>query len=224
MSGYDGLLLDHDGVIVSLTERSTLRRAVRGAFGDAGVSDPSREDVAALTIRVSEQELQAVADRHGVAPETLWRHREDRIETLLCEETATGEKRPYDDTAALEGVSVPTGVVSNNQTRIVEYVLDCHGLGDWFETVRAREPTVESLRVKKPEPTFLERAAADLGCSAPLYVGDSESDVVAATRAGVDVVFLRRRHNADRDLDATPTHEAESLDAVVELLRGRQGV
>ena len=57
-----------------------------------------------------------------------------------------------------------------------------------------------------------------LGRSNPLYVGDSESDVVAGRRAGVDTVLLRRGHNADRQIDAEPLREATSLDAVVDLL------
>jgi len=58
------------------------------------------------------------------------------------------------------------------------------------EKIRAREPTRESLREKKPEPTYLEAAAADLDCLNPLYVGDSEIDIVAGQRAGFDTVSL----------------------------------
>jgi len=56
-------------------------------------------------------------------------------------------------------------------------------------TVRARAPTVESLAERKPDPGLLEAAMADLGSSDPLFVGDSESDVRAAARAGVDVAY-----------------------------------
>jgi phosphoglycolate phosphatase-like HAD superfamily hydrolase len=108
--------------------------------------------------------------------------------------------------------------VSNNQTRIVEFVLRTHGLRHHIETIRARAPTRESLHSKKPEPAYLEAAAADLSCSNPLYVGDSESDVVAGHRAGFDTVFLRRDHNADRQLAVEPLCEAQSLETVVELL------
>jgi phosphoglycolate phosphatase-like HAD superfamily hydrolase len=61
---------------------------------------------------------------------------------------------------------------------------------------------------------------ADLGIERPLYVGDSESDVEAARRAGVDVAFLRRTHNAERSLSVEPTYEVTSLHAVVERLSG----
>ncbi len=220
MSGtrYDGLLLDHDGVIVTLCSRQVLRNAAIDAFADAGVSDPNPTDVDAITINVSETELSDAAERYGIDPDTLWRHREDRIETTLRAETKAGRKAPYEDATCLERVTVPTGVVSNNQTRIVEFVLTEYGLRDCIETVQARPPTLESLREKKPDPRYLETAASELGCSNPVYVGDSESDVVAGNRAGFDTVFLRRDHNATRQLDAEPTLELESLTAVAELL------
>lgn len=111
-------------------------------------------------------------------------------------------------------------IVSNNQTRIVEAVLDRYDLSDHVDTVRARAPRPESLDRKKPRPAFLEAAMADIGVENPLYVGDSESDVEAGRRAGLDVAFIRREHNADWPLDHDPTYEVAGLDDVVELLNG----
>ncbi len=218
MADYDSLLLDHDGVLLTLTDRSTLRETALAALRDAGVDAPSEADAERLSIRVSTDELVALADRHAVAPERLWRCREHRIAARLREELDAGRKAPYDDVTAIESVDVPTGVVSNNQRRIVRHALETHEMTDWFETVVAREPTVESLAEKKPEPRYLETAMGDIGSSNPLYVGDSESDVVAAARAGVDVAFLRRGHNAAASFDTPPTHDVESLHAVVDLL------
>ncbi len=215
---YDGLLLDHDGVVVTLSPMDLLRRAAAGAFADVGVSDPRAEDIGAIAIRVSDSELSAVADRHGVDPDQLWKCREDRIESALRTETESGRKAPYEDVSCLEDVTAPIGIASNNQTRIIEYVLRTYDLHELVGTVRAREPTRESLREKKPEPSYLEAAAADLGCSNPLYVGDSESDVVAGRRAGFETVYLRRPHNRDRRLDVDPETEVGSLCEVVDLL------
>jgi len=218
MADYDGLLLDHDGVLLTLTDRAPLREATLGALRDAGVDAPSKADAETLSIRVTAEELGSLADRHAVTPERLWQCREDRIAALLRAELGAGRKAPYDDISALESVAVPAGVVSNNQQRIVEAALDTYGLADRFGTVVARAPTVQSLAEKKPEPTYLETAMADIGCANPLYVGDSESDVVAADRAGVDVAFLRRDHNADTVLDTPATYDVGSLHAVVDLL------
>ncbi len=49
-----------------------------------------------------------------------------------------------------------------------------------------------------------------------LYVGDSETDVLAAHNAGLDSIFLRREHSADVTLSVEPTAEMPNLRALVE--------
>jgi phosphoglycolate phosphatase-like HAD superfamily hydrolase len=215
---YDGLLLDHDGVIVTLGDRTALHDAAHDALCDVGVSDPAPDAVDTLSIAVSEAELVAVSERYDVDPGTLWRARDDRVRDALLDETTASRKAPYDDVATLADCTVPMGIVSNNQTRIVEFVLDHYDLDHHFGTIHARAPDRTSLTRKKPRPTYLEEAMVDLGIENPLYVGDSESDVEAGQRAGLDVAFLRRDHNADATLDHDPTYDVAGLDAVVEIL------
>lgn len=74
--------------------------------------------------------------------------------------------------------------------------------------------TVESLRRKKPEPYYLDRALDELGAETALYVGDSEHDVVAAHEAGIEAAFLRREHNATASLSVTPEYELAGLGAL----------
>lgn len=215
---YDGLLLDHDGVIVTLGDHTVLSDAAHGALRDVGIVDPAPDAIDTLSIAVTERELAAISDRYGVDPDALWCARDDRVRDVLFDETTAGRKAPYDDVAVLADLTYPTGIVSNNQTRIVEFVLDHYGLDHHFGTVHAREPDRASLARKKPRPTYLEAAMADLTVENPLYVGDSESDVEAGHRAGLDVAFLRRDHNADRTLDHDPTYDVGGLDAVVDIL------
>ena len=217
---YDSLLLDHDGVIVTLGDETALVDAARTSLLDAGIDDPPADAVDTLSLAVADDELRAVSERYGLDPERLWRYRDDRVDEALRAETTAGRKAPYDDVDALADLDAPTGIVSNNQTRIVEFVLDHYDLAHHFGTVRARSPTRESLTRKKPRPTFLEEAMTDLSVSNPLYVGDSESDVVAGQRAGLDVAFLRRDHNADRSLAVDPTYEVGGLDDVAALVDG----
>lgn len=216
---YDGLLVDHDGVLVTLGEEQALVRAARNALHDAGVEDPHPDAVDRLSIWVSAADLQAVCDRYDLDPDRLWRYRDDRVHEALLALVRDGDKSPYDDVRALARVDDPLGIASNNQTRLIESVLDQYDLADRFDTVRARAPRRESLDRKKPRPTFLEEAMADLAIENPLYVGDSESDVEAGHRAGLDVAFVRRPHNADASLDSEPTYEVSGLDDVVGILR-----
>jgi len=218
--GYDGLLLDHDGVLVTLGDRESLTAAATAALRDAGVREPDPATVETLRVSVDREELDAISGRHDLDPETLWAHRDDRVAEALRTEATSGRKAPYDDVTTLEDIDHPLGIVSNNQTRVVEFVLDHYGLADRFDAVHARSPTPASLARKKPAPTYLEAAMADLDVAEPLYVGDSESDVVAGHRAGLDVAFLRRDHNADATLDAIPRYEVESLAALDPILDG----
>ncbi len=221
-AGYDGLLLDHDGVVVELVDRDHITAGLREhgdpRLAELGVDlDPALLD--AFQVGADAGEIRALADRYGVDPGALWRCRDDAIEAALHAATRNGEKPPYDDVTALAALEVPRGVVSNNQRRIVEFVLETHDMRELFDTVQARDPTLASLDRKKPAPTYLEAAMTALDIEHPLYVGDSESDVVAAHRANVDVAFLRRPHNADTSLSTAPTYEVEGLDEIVAAAR-----
>jgi len=211
---YDAVLFDHDGVLVDVLSRTQLsdRFAEQGAtlLREAGVT-PTDSVVETLYLSVSYEEVTGLAERFATDPEQLWRAREDIIDALLTAAVRSGEKEPYEDIEVVDSLSVPTGIVSNNQTRIVEDILRYHGLREQFDTLWAREPQLSSLTRKKPEPTFITEAMNDLGVSNPLYVGDSESDVIAGQRADVDVAFIRREHNRSTTLSVGPTYEIETL-------------
>jgi HAD superfamily hydrolase (TIGR01549 family) len=108
-------------------------------------------------------------------------------------------------------------LVSNNYHRVVETVVDHHDL-DVFAAVRGREPGVAGFRRRKPEPYYLRETVDRLDADAGLYVGDRETDLQAATRAGLDGVFLRREHNATETLATEPTAVIDSLAEIETLL------
>jgi len=221
---YDALLLDFDGVLVNVLpdhrRLPAFRERIAAELPDRPTGGVDTDDLAEpLAHSVTFEELTRLSERAGLPAEELWRTREDAIADVLDRAARDGHKTPYDDVAALSGVDHPVGVVSNNQTRIVESVSDRFGLAEQFSAVRAREPTPESLRIKKPEPTFLEETIRELGVENPLFVGDKGTDIRAGQRADLDTVLLRREHNAGRRIDAEPTYEFDRLDGVVGLLR-----
>ena len=80
---YDGLLLDHDGVITTLVDGGSLRGAARTALRDAGVQDPDESAVRALAIHVDNADLLEVSRQYDLDPDRLWRYRDERAyETL----------------------------------------------------------------------------------------------------------------------------------------------
>jgi len=220
MAAYDGLVLDHDGVVATVVDgdwrTDAFRERAATEFRDRNIP-PASLSVSRLAHSVSPETVREMSESLEATAETLWRVRDDALAAVLQDAASEGVKRPYADVEALDRLDVPLGVASNNQHRVVEFVLDEYDLSRKFDAVHAREPVLSSLSRKKPSPTFLEAARDDIGASNPLYVGDKEKDVVAARRAGMDAAFLRRDHNQDRTLDVDPTYEMSTLADVVDL-------
>jgi len=214
---YDAVLFDNDGVLVELIDIERIHGAVEETFGEFGV-EPSHDDVRRM-VGVSADELASICRKHGLDAEEFWRLRDANVSRVQRDAVDTGEKAPYADFDAVERLARDhaVGVVSNNQQATVDHIVDRFEMS-FFEVCYGREPTVESLRRKKPSPFYVERALNALGVRAEetLYVGDSSKDIVAAERAGVDSVFVRREHRKDATLEAAPTYEVGSLHGLEE--------
>jgi phosphoglycolate phosphatase-like HAD superfamily hydrolase len=219
---YDAVVFDNDGVLTTLTERELLRRAIRETFEAHGVSDPTAADIEAM-MHVTADEIEACCHSHGIEPASFWKRRDRLAAERQIEALRAGEKTLYDEVAEIEGLEARTGIVSNNQQRTVEHVVEQFDL-DWAEVVYGREPTLDGVRRKKPTPYYLQRALDDLGLTVEgefgvettveesvLYVGDSRTDLVAADRAGVRTAFVRRPHRRDTELPFQPAHEVPDL-------------
>lgn len=220
---YDSLLLDHDGVLVSVLDSTTrsdaFRQHLRRHVNEADIEIGSEAVIDTLDGGPTREEVLDLGERLGCDPGRLWTCRDEAMARTLTEAARNGQKTPYDDLDAVTGLDYPVGIVSNNQRRVIEDILEMGGYNDAFDTVRAREPSIDSLATKKPEPTLLEEAMQDLAVENPLYVGDKQSDVLAAERAGIDVAMLRREHNRKRTIDPSPTYDLDGLDAVAGLLQ-----
>jgi len=217
--GYESVIFDNDGVLLTLTDMDAHYAGARRAFEVMGVSSPTTAHVEAMSIGVTVPELTAVCETYDIDPERFFRARDEAMAETQRSLILAGEKQPYGDIAALDRLDCPLGVVSSNQRETVAFAFEHFGLAGYFDSVWAREPTVESLRRKKPRPYYLERAMDDLGVEDALFVGDNESDVEAAHRAGVDSAVIRRPHRVDADLDVEPDYDVTGLEDVVDIAR-----
>jgi HAD superfamily hydrolase (TIGR01549 family) len=217
---YDAVLFDNDGVLTTLVDRAVLREAAAETFAAFDV-DPAPADVDRVTVGVSPDDLAAVCERYDLSPEAFWRVRDETSSRAQIDAVHRGEKRLYDDVAAVGAIDTPRGVVSSNQQATLSFLVDHFAIGSWFETVLGREPTPESLSRKKPATHYVDRALATLDVAAEdaLFVGDTWVDVVAGDRAGCDTAFVRRPHRHDHALDTPPTYEVERLDDLLALDR-----
>lgn len=220
MTGYDTVLFDNDGVLVTPPADETQADATRAAFDEMGVSDVDRQHIAAIVEGVTVDRLHEICTAYAFDAATFWEARERHDERSQLDAFRTGSRDCYEDITAIRELSQRCGVVSNNHHSTIEFILDWFDLRPLFDTYYGREKTIESLRRKKPNPHYLDRALADLTTESALYVGDSESDVVAAHRAGLDSVFVRRSHCEDVDLSVTPDYEATTLYEVRQIADG----
>ncbi len=208
---YDAVLFDNDGVLVGRTRYEVLQAAAWDAFEALGVADPDPDDVERIVVGVTPDDLRTVADRYELDPGELWATRDRLASEAQQAEVRAGRKTPYEDVEVLDEFDVPLGIVSSNQQATVEFILDHFGLENLFETTYGRQPTPESLINKKPNPYYLDRALADLQAEHALFIGDNESDIVAANNAGIDSAFVRRPHRVEYDLSVTPTYDIQTL-------------
>jgi HAD superfamily hydrolase (TIGR01549 family) len=196
---YEAVVFDNDGVLTERTDRGVLRDAARAAF-EAYDVDPDEETVDSMVAGVDPGVLGDVCTRYDLDPEAFWRERDRQFVRVQCRETDAGRKPMYSDVDVLGDLDVPMGVVSNNQNATIDHVFAVHDLHRYFDTWYGREPTVESVERKKPEPYYVEQALEDLDATGALFVGDKRTDVQAAHAAGIDAALVRRPHNDGVDV------------------------
>lgn len=211
MTEYDTVLFDSDGILVDPPAYQTQVEATQTAFEEVGVLEADRQHIDDIVNGTTVERLHEICTAYDLDTEKFWEARERHDEQFQFDEFKTGARSRYDDVTAISNLSQTCGVVSNNHHSTIEFVLDFFDLQPIFETYYGREKTVESLGLKKPNTHYLNKALMELGAESALYIGDSESDVVAANRSGLDSAFVRRPHSRDTSFSTVPTYEVASL-------------
>jgi HAD superfamily hydrolase (TIGR01549 family) len=214
------LLFDMDGVVIEGhgTDPSVHDRALEDAISEAGLAVD--EEIRSLLAGYEyDTDFVSGCARLGIDPVEFYRRREEHSATHAIDRLEAGRRTPYPDNEVIDELAerYRLGLVSNNYHAVVTFVVEHHGF-DAFEYVRGREPGVNGFYRRKPDPHYLLAGREALGGTDGLYVGDRTTDVIAATRAGLDAVFVRRAHNRDVSLPLEPVVEIESLAELPPLL------
>lgn len=222
-TGRVAVLFDMDGVLLKGhgTDASVHERALDEALAERGL-DPDAETRSLLAGHEYDIDFVAGCRRLRVDPVAFYGLREQYSARLAIDRLAVGS-RTLHDVSVLANLAerYPVGVVSNNYQAVVRFVVDHHRL-DAVDHVRGRATGVEGFYNRKPNPHYLLEAVSKLGADDGIYVGDRGTDVLAATRAGLDAAFVDRPHNGDETLPVEPTLRVGSLAELVDRLLGAQ--
>ncbi len=206
------ILFDMDGVVLEgrSTDPSVYADAADAALDRLGV-EPTPDQRRTLRSHGYDG-IERCCRSLGVEPSRFWRLREERADAIGREWILTGRRDTYDDVDSIRELPGPLALVSNNRHGFVSLVAEHLGLP--FEAVRGREPTPAGFRRQKPRPDYLLETMADLGVDGGRYVGDRRTDMIAAERAGLEGVYLRRPHNHGETLPPEASEEIDSLAAL----------
>lgn len=214
---YDAVIFDLDGVLIegAATPAKVYQNAANDVIDYFGVtvSDEQRQTLGQYHY---DETMVACCEQLGLEPHEFWAARERFASRRANRRLQGGARAPYPDTDVLEDLPVPLGIVSNNRDATVRFVAD-HLFPGTFTSARGRDRTVDGFRRRKPDSYYLDAVVEELGVDNALYVGDRETDVIAAEKANIDAAFLRREHNGRIRLDRSPAVDIESLTALRDL-------
>lgn len=213
---YDTILFDLDGVLIEPTDPTVFRQSIARTFREFGVDDPDESCIEAM-IGTTAESIRGACSRYGIDPDDFWSKREQDLIDAQIKEMQNGNKNLYDDIHLLGDYNIKYGIVSNNQHQFVQHLLEFSELGDLVEVNYGCRPTLDGYRKKKPHPYYLNLALDDVPSRDALYVGDANTDILAAQRAGIDSAHLLRQESRS-PFHPSSTYQMESLHGLVGLL------
>jgi phosphoglycolate phosphatase len=176
------LLLDFDGPICDIyagLPAATVADRLRKLIIGQGVTLPDN-------IAQTPDPIEVFTYSATISPELAIQVENEMAEQELAA-TTTAKPTPYvhEVIASARVSGRPVAVVSNNAERAVQAYLTTHGLDDRIEFIAAR--TSPDPILLKPSPHLLDQAVTQSGVPAAqcLLVGDSITDIHAASQVGM---------------------------------------
>jgi HAD superfamily hydrolase (TIGR01549 family) len=203
----DGVLLqgaETDSKIYEIAASQTLTRMTDG--------NVSEDDLSRINGFHYTQEMETVCKELNVKIEDFWKQREQIAAELENEDVRKEKRQPFDDVGVLKDLtqSYKLGVVSNNRQATVDQAVSILEI-EFIDVAIGRDHSLEGYYDRKPEPTLIINALEKLETKDALYVGDSEKDIIAASRANVDSAFIHRPHNSKLVINKEPDIRLDSL-------------
>lgn len=181
---YDAVIFDLDGTLLNTLE--DLAASVNYALTDAGLPTRTLEEVRRFigngVLMLITRSVAPVIEEAVIRSvhQCFIRHYKENCENFT---------RPYDGVdallAALQSQGIPAAIVSNKADFAVKKLAEQYFPGKITLAIGDRDGVP-----RKPDPCSLLEAVRLLNCRHPLYVGDSDVDVMTAANAEVEGIFI----------------------------------
>lgn len=220
---YGSVIFDMDGVILNslVGDEDWKFEAVREALRDKGV-DPEGMDRTALGAIMGDQGYKEVVRKSadlGCDPGEIWRHVAFKTTEARIDQIDKGNFKIYEGAeeviSLLHSEDIELGIISNAPEKAVEATMEFYDMKKYFKFY-AGVRNFEDLQARKPNPNHLELAKAELKRSPMAYVGDAESDVIAAQKAEIDSVWVNRNGSEG---DVRPDYEIKKMEELEEIVK-----
>jgi len=211
-----GVLFDFDGTI----GRSLYHwaEAIRSALAAHGVS-LTHDDVVSQCFATSLDHLVRTYNIPCAVTlgERIWSEINETIHSIELFDGVV------DAVNALRQAGFKTGIVTNSRRRIVQPVLELHGIGSLFDAIIG----VEDVTNPKPhaEPILLALSRMGVATDGSWMIGDSDVDILAGRNAGVHTIGFAPHDNhaysPRHRLDTVqPRHLIDSYQSLVSIITG----
>lgn len=217
---FNSVVFDMDGVLLdSMSDDEWKWDAVKKVIRSKGVDADSldKQTLGAILGDQGYKECIKACNNIGLSPKKVWTEVAQETTLKRREKISSGDITLYDGVKEileeLHKADIKMGVISNAPEDAVEATIDefdLKPLMHFYMGVRS----FEDLQARKPNPNHLEIAKIEIKRSPMVYIGDTESDVIAANRANLKSAWINRT-NAESDVQ--PDYVIERLEELREI-------
>jgi len=188
---YDALLFDMDGVLVDVTK--SYRKAIQQTANYFLKREVKISEVNEIKKKVGmnndwDATYALISDKtipygkvKGIFQKIYWGDK--NAKGLIDKETLLISKKQV---LKLKSIYKKMGIATGRPRKEAQYVLNRFNLQKVFDVVVTKDDT----KREKPFPDPLLKAMKDMGENKVVYIGDSPSDVIAATAAKIPSIYI----------------------------------
>lgn len=199
------MVFDMDGVLLdSMSSDKWKWDAVKKVIRSKGV-EADKLDESTLGAVLGDQgykECIKACNNLGLSPKKVWTEIAQETTLQRREKISSGDIELYENVKTLVETlhqeDIKMGVISNAPEGAVKATMDEFDLKRYMHFYMGVR-SFEDLQARKPNPNHLEIAKIEIKRSPMVYVGDTESDVIAANRADLKSAWINR-NNVESDV------------------------